>query len=194
MQIHIFLLTLCICMLEGASPLDEKKKKVVKVPRKYRWAEQSSNTVSKFLSHRRSKCSRVFNWLVLVPLSHCCSHINLTANCQHREPYWISPAAIFYRPEKTGHIPHVGHILTSVRYIIQAWPTSAYAAIHERLPTLEMKYGLRLYMFKHTRRRHKKHTHTHTLSYKRLDASVPLGIFNITENRRAQHFKDVVVN
>lgn len=26
MQIHIFLLTPCICMLEGASPLDEKKK------------------------------------------------------------------------------------------------------------------------------------------------------------------------
>lgn len=93
-----------------------------------------------------------------------CSHINLTANFQHHIEFLLLPFS-------TGRRKHRIYILAKVTH-----PTAVCYIIH-----FCYLYEHGLYMFKGNTQVDTKGTHTHTQSYKRLDASVPLGIFNITE-------------
>lgn len=88
-----------------------------------------------------------------------CSHINLTANFQHHIGFLLLTFS-------TGLRKHRIYIYFGQRY-------TSYI-IH-----FCYSYEHGVYMFKGNTQVDTKGTHTQ--SYKRLDASVPLGIFNITE-------------
>lgn len=171
---HIFLLTLYIYHRRERLHLIMKKK-VVKVPRKYRWAGQSVSIF--FLQRLRENAFSLTSSLILVPvLNHCKLSgwkASVASPCCHFLLAWESRLYIYI------------YLYTSKR---------AYAASLCLGPLvfpllLKMKHGLRLYMFKH-RRRHKRHTRI-KLQQARC---VPLGIFNMAENCLAQHFGNVVVN